>query len=161
MALSSSVLSTIVSRGYSKEQALGWMADHPGDEARALAAFPVQKKGAAPTSSGSGGSTPSSGATTPSGVTGGGGSALGPAGATYEAGGASGMGADILGGLDAAASQRSQATGAAEGMGGGGGGAAGGGGYVDQLSQMALRPLGNRILPQETYALAALKSRAY
>lgn len=152
--LSAADRQTILSRGYTAEHLDGWLnQSDPGDAGRALSAFPVQ--GGAGAGAGAGSGTGTTGSV-------GSGGAAGAGGGTGGAYGAGGMGADILGGLEAASAQRAASTSASGSMGGGAGGAGGGaGGLQNQLSTMALRPLGNRILPQETYALAALKNRAY
>lgn len=169
MALSPAQRSTIISRGYSSSQLSAWEAENPGDEGRALAAFPVQEHKsdapAKPTTSSPAPTPAPTPATTALNAAAGASDASGGAAASVGAPALTGLIASAAGGAAASATP-SPAAASTQPLGVSGGGsdsASGGVGSLPAVPSQAgqlRQSLGSRIYPQETNALAGLK-RAY
>lgn len=164
MAVSSSVRSTILARGYTPEHLAQWEADHPGDEGRALSAFSPQSSSSSNSGSGSSSSTssrPASSSTTPQ--SGGGVAAAAPNPALQGLQAALpgvGGGAPQGGPAGASLSLGSGDNKPSMGLGGFGGAGSGGGGVslaMPTSGGQLRQGLGQRIYPTDTMALMGLQ----
>ena len=160
MALSSAVRSQIIARGYSPGHIDQWIASHPGDEGRALTAFPQQSSSSG--SSSSSASAPSS--LSPSGSGSSSSTAVSGLAGLQVAGGLGG-GAGVGGAMPASAATAPQ--GGADLGDPAGALAMTGGGTGQPMNLAAPAPgsllrqgMGNRIYPMESAALAGLR-KAY